>query len=100
MKIHILDEAIFDLRCGAQFYENQKSGLGTYFLDTLFSDIESLYLYAGVHIQIEGYFRLLSKRFPYAVYYKVDNDLIQIFTVLDCRRNPAENINILISRRT
>ena len=42
MKIRILDEAISDLRLGAQFYEDQSAGLGTYFLDTLFSDIESL----------------------------------------------------------
>ncbi len=61
MKIKILDEAQSDLCEGAQFYEMQNSGLGTYFLDTLFSDIESLILYAGVHIKIDGYFRLLSK---------------------------------------
>ena len=49
MKIQILDEAQSDLREGAQFYEMQNSGLGAYFLDTLFSDIESLILYAGVY---------------------------------------------------
>jgi len=100
MKIHILDEAIYDLRISAQFYEDQKSGLGTYFLDTLFSDIESLHLYAGVHIQIEGFYRLLSKRFPVAVYYQFDSDLVYIFAVLDCRRNPSDNLEILTSRRT
>ena len=73
MKIRILDEAQSDLREGAQFYEQQSSGLSTYFLDTLFSDIESLLLYAGVHIKIDGYFRLLSKTFPFAVYYRLDN---------------------------
>ena len=36
MKIRILDEAISDLRLGAQFYEAQELGLGTYFLYTLF----------------------------------------------------------------
>lgn len=99
MKIHILDEAISDLRIGARFYEDQKPGLGTYFLDTLFSDIESLLLYAGVHIQIEEFYRLLSKRFPFAVYYKIDGDHVYIFAVLDCRRNPSDNIEVLTSRR-
>jgi hypothetical protein len=42
MKFRILDEAISDLRPGAQFYKDQSAGLGTCFLDTLFSDIESL----------------------------------------------------------
>ena len=44
MKIQILDEAQSDLREGAQFYESQRSGLGTYFLDTLFSDIKLIIL--------------------------------------------------------
>lgn len=48
MNIQILDEAQTDLREGAQFYERQNVGLGTYFLDTIFSDIDSLILYAGV----------------------------------------------------
>jgi plasmid stabilization system protein ParE len=99
MKIRILDEAISDLSLGAQFYENQGVNLGTYFLDTLFSDIESLHLYAGVHIQLYGYFRLLSKRFPYAVYYQIDDDVILIIAVLDCRRNPGDRLDVLNSRR-
>ena len=37
MKIKILDEAQADMREGAEFYERQNIGLGTYFLDTLFS---------------------------------------------------------------
>jgi hypothetical protein len=100
MKIRILDEAISDLRLGAQFYEDQSAGLGTYFLDTLFSDIESLHLYAGVHIQVEGYYRSLSKRFPFAIYYKFEGEIILIYAVLDCRRKPSTNIDFLTSRRT
>ena len=59
MNIQILDEAQADLREGTEFYEQQSTGLGTYFLDTIFSDIESLILYAGVHIKLNGYHRLL-----------------------------------------
>jgi plasmid stabilization system protein ParE len=70
------------------FYGRQQPGLGAYFLDTLFSDIEALLLYAGVHAQIFGYFRALSKRFPYAIYYKVNGEDIEIWRVLDCRQNP------------
>ena len=31
------------------FYEKQDAGLGSYFLDSLNSDIESLKIYAGIH---------------------------------------------------
>ncbi len=78
MKIQILDEAQADLREGVEFYEQQNIGLGTYFLDTIFSDIDSLILYAGVHIKLNNYYRLLSKTFPYAVYYQIDEDIIKI----------------------
>lgn len=46
MKIVILPLARDDLADGFQFYENQDAGLGSYFLESLFSDIDSLRLYA------------------------------------------------------
>lgn len=89
-----------DLREGAQFCEKQSDGLGLYFLDTLFSDIESLILYAGVHIKLDGYFRLLSKRFPFAVYYSLGGDTAKVYAALDCRKNPSITIEQLKQRRT
>ncbi len=100
MKIQLLDEAQADLREGAKFYERQNGRLGTYFLDTIFSDIESLILYAGAHIKLNGYHRLLSKTFPYAVYYQIDKDIIKIYGILDCRKNPEQTIEDLMQRRT
>ena len=70
MKIRILTSANKDLIDGYWFYEKQSEGLGTYFLDTLFSDIDSLRIYAGIHPKyLEKYHRVLSKRFPFTVYY-------------------------------
>lgn len=48
MRIKLIESAVQDLREGARFYENQEEGSGTYFLDSLFSDIESLQLYAAI----------------------------------------------------
>ena len=64
MKIKILTSAVEDLHSGRLFYENQGEGIGEYFFDSLFSDIDSLVLYAGIHQKVFGYHRLLSKRFP------------------------------------
>ncbi len=98
MKIKILDEAQQDLEEAAQFYENQKGGLGSYFIDSLLSDIESLILYAGIHVKVNGYFRLLSKTFPYAIYYLIDNGSVYIYAVLDCRKEPNKTIEELEQR--
>lgn len=89
MRIEILDEAQEDLIQGFRFYENREPGVGSYFLDCLFSDIDSLILFAGIHQIVYGYHRSLSKRFPFAIYYNVNGELIRVHAVLDCRRNPA-----------
>ena len=89
MNIRILPSALEDLRSGWHFYEQQHKGLGDYFQDSLFSDIESLKLYPGVHRIVFSYHRLLSKRFPYAIYYEFDGtDQLLIFRILDMRRDP------------
>jgi hypothetical protein len=44
MRIEVLDAAQDDLVAGFQFYEEQSPGLGAYFLDSLFADIDSLLL--------------------------------------------------------
>ena len=84
----VLRKAREDLRLGIQFYNRQEKGLGSYFYDSLISDIESLQIYAGIHSQIKNYYRSLSKRFPYSIYYKIDADMIKVYAVLDDRRNP------------
>jgi len=89
MKVQILDEAEQDLIDGFRFYEAQSRGLGDYFLDSLFSDIDSLQLYAGIHPRYFGHYRLLSKRFPFAVYYLVVGNVARVCAVLDWRRDPA-----------
>jgi len=89
VRIEILDEAQEDLIQGFHFYEGREVGLGSYFLDCLFSDIDSLLLYAGIHQVTYDHHRCLSKRFPFAIYYSVEADLVRVHAVLDCRRNPA-----------
>jgi hypothetical protein len=89
VKIEILDDAQQDLIEGFQFYEGRETGVGSYFLDCLFSDIDSLLLFAGIHQIVYGYHRSLSKRFPFAIYYDIVGELIRIHAVLDCRRNPS-----------
>lgn len=54
MRINILSSAVDDLHAGRLFYESQGEGIGTYFFDSLFSDIDSLALYAGVHLKVYG----------------------------------------------
>lgn len=99
MRIEILSVAMRDIQIGQQFYEQQQEGLGVYFLDSLFSDIDALLLYAGIHQKFFGYFRALSKRFPYAIYYRLNGDVIQVWRVLDCRQKPSHISSTLQSQK-
>ena len=89
MKIKILSSAERDLEEGYHFYESQSPGLGSYFLDSLYSDIDSLAYFGGIHQLVFAYHRQLSKRFPFAIYYRIIDDVVMVFAVLDCRRNPS-----------
>jgi hypothetical protein len=95
MKILLTNEAEIHIANSLNFYGSQKEGLGTYFLDSISSDIESLHIYYGIHNKIKNYHRVLSKRFPYAIYYKYDQSTIYIYAVLDCRSNP-QNVDYVL----
>jgi hypothetical protein len=86
--VEILDKAEDDLVHGFQFYETQQAGLGSYFLESLFADMESLPVH--VHrVVYRNYHRALAKRFPFAIFYTVSRDTVFVHAVVDCRRKPA-----------
>ncbi|HVU37571.1 MAG TPA: type II toxin-antitoxin system RelE/ParE family toxin [Opitutales bacterium] len=89
-KIAILDRARADLVEGHWFYEGQQPGLGARFLENIYADIESLRNFAGIHREVHrNHHRLLAKRFPYAIYYKLADQTASITAIVDCRRNPG-----------
>ena len=89
MRIKLLSSASKDLEGGYQFYEKQSRGLGDYFLDSVFSDIDSLLIHAGVHEKHFGFYRLLSSKFPFAIYYDIQGGSVLVYAILDCRRKPT-----------
>lgn len=89
MKVRILESTRRDLRAGYNFYERQEKGVGEYFLNSLFADIDSLTLHGGIHSMKSGFYWMLASRFPYAVYYRLEKGEVVVRAVLDCRRDPA-----------
>jgi hypothetical protein len=90
MKVRIEAPARNDLVEGYEFYEANEEGLGEYFLACLYSDIESLRIFGGIHRkEYRSLHRALSRKFPFAVYYVVEKDEVVVKAVLDCRRDPS-----------
>lgn len=90
MRLEILDLARDDLIEGFRFYETKEKGLGSYFLVNLYADIESLRISGGIHRKVFlDFHRALSKRFPFAIYYTVEEHTVRIRAVVDCRKRPS-----------
>lgn len=88
-KVTALKEVAVDLEEGRLFYDRREQGVGNYFFDSLISDLESLRLYAGIHSKQFGFYRMLSNRFPFSIYYEVDEDIVRVVAILGMRRDPS-----------
>ncbi len=84
-----LKEVANDLNDGKAFYDQREAGVGDYFWDSLVADIESLIIYAGIHNKRYSLHRMLAKRFPYAIYYEIENEIAYVVAVLPMRRDPT-----------
>lgn len=85
----ILKEAVNDLNDGKIFYDHKETGVGDYFWDSLVADFESLKLFAGIHNKRFGLYRMFAKRFPYAIYYEIKDEIAYVIAVLPMRRDPV-----------
>ena len=88
-EVFLLKEATVDLEESRLFYDLQEKGVGDYLFDCLISDLECLEFYSGTHSKKFGLYRMFSKRFPFAIYYEIDNDIVEVVAILDMRRDPS-----------
>jgi hypothetical protein len=88
MTVVVLEDAAADIESGRQFYDSCEAGIGTYFADSIFADLEWLVSLAGIHPIHFGFHRMLCKRFPYAIYYEVEAETAFVYAILDLRRDP------------
>jgi plasmid stabilization system protein ParE len=88
--IQITQAAQDDLLAAYWFYEHQQAGIGDYFLNSLYADIDALQISAGVHAKVQpsGAYRSLGSRFPFAIYYLIQGSEATVLAVLDTRRSP------------
>lgn len=90
INLKISEDAFLDLDEGFWFYELQEAGLGDYFAASLRADIESLRVSAGIHPAIyRDYHRLLSRTFPFGIFYTLADGIATIWAVVDLRHDPA-----------
>ncbi len=80
-----------DVAATYQWYENEQPGLGLEFLDQLRSTYDRIAARPFQYQDLRsGIRRALLRRFPYAVYFAVEGDLVIVLAVLHASRDPAK----------
>jgi len=89
MRMRVLRSAHLSINAGLNFYERQQRELGSRFRTSVLSDIRSLEVTAGVHqLNEKGYHRKICSKFPFSIYYKVEDHEVRVYAVFDDRRDP------------
>lgn len=88
MKITIFKSAEEDLEAGWHFYEDQETGVGDYYFETVMKAIRNLRTEHGLHLSKGHFHRAFVQKFHCGIYYTVESEHISIRRVLDHRRDP------------
>ncbi|NJL49344.1 MAG: type II toxin-antitoxin system RelE/ParE family toxin [Leptolyngbyaceae cyanobacterium SM2_5_2] len=78
-----------DLDAAAQWYAQQSAELALEFLDAVDAAFGFIAQFSKAGREVaDGIRRVLTKKFPFCVYYKVDDGQVVIVAVLHFRRSP------------
>jgi toxin ParE1/3/4 len=87
-RVRVRPEAELDLLVAAGWYEAQRQGLGTEFIDELSLLVASLAENALLYEErFEVVRRVFARRFPYAVYFQIVGDEVVVISILHMRRS-------------
>lgn len=93
IEYHLVSDPRADLDIEATFdwYEHKQSGLGLSFLDELCTTYDRIVKGPLKYQELRSSIRrALFRRFPYAVYFAVEEHVIVVLAVLHASRDPAE----------
>ena len=77
-----------DLRDARDWYESQRAGLGAEFIAQIDATIQVLIRDPQRHpVYYRGFRRVLARRFPYKLFYRLEDDRIIVFRILHGRRD-------------
>ena len=85
------DSADADIEAAFSWYQAEQPGLGLEFLDELRTAYRRIVDNPLKYQELRsGIRRALTKRFPYAVYFAIEDEIIFVIAVLHTARDPAE----------
>ena len=89
MNIRVTALAEFDIQQGQEFYARQGEWVLNHFMNCMRRSIGSLADYAGIHPKKFGYYKARVDKFPFSIYYDIEDGEVVVHAVLDDRFGPA-----------
>lgn len=90
LEAYLRPEAREDLRDAATWYESRADGLGSEFIEEFLACISRVEDQPQSYQQVGGDIRrALLHRFPYAIFYSVEQTHIEVLSVHRCSRDPG-----------
>jgi len=87
--LRFLPEVEEDAIGGFVWYETKSPGLGEEFLRMFYACAGEIPHNPMLYPKVHGEFRRrLLRRFPYAIYFRIEDDTIIVFGVFHCARDP------------
>jgi toxin ParE1/3/4 len=78
-----------DIAAAAKWYERQRAGLGRDFVASVRASLDKLRMHPDLGIVVFKDLRRCNvKRFPYGIFYVIDDDCPRILGVIHARRAP------------
>ncbi|SFP73938.1 type II toxin-antitoxin system RelE/ParE family toxin [Hydrogenimonas thermophila] len=89
MKLKILELAYLEIENGKEYYNLQEEKLGDKFKKEIQTSIDNIITFPKLYPEVENNIRrCLLHKFPYSIFYTIDNDTIIILSVAHQRRKP------------
>lgn len=89
MRVTLTQTARRDIESAAEWYEQHREGLGLEFTDCVLDAIEGIAEHPLAYRKIvEDVRRCIIKRFPYALWYRVETEGNIVIACLHHKRNP------------
>jgi toxin ParE1/3/4 len=87
--LRFLSEVEEDVISGYEWYESKSPGLGEEFLQMVYNYSREILCNPQLYLKVHSKFRRrILKKFPYAIYYMIEDDRIIVFGLFHCARDP------------
>ena len=88
MRLRYTDRAIEDLDIAFDWYEKQKRGLGFEFVACIEKSIKNIIRFHDSYkITHSNFHRCVIQRFPFSIFYSIENKVIVIHAIFDNRQD-------------